>query len=170
MLLAKAKLLFLIAIWLSVLNLGCSESGEVSGDVMPSPVACLNCTICQYPCHTPAPPLPGYPSYGTPPPPPPLSDYPSYGALPPPPLPPPQLPIEGGCPPTPVVQCCQYPAPATYGYVPYNNYSASSPLPIFFFLSMISAFSFAALFWVCMVFPGLTIDENTLIFLIGNSF
>lgn len=145
MLLAKAKLLFLIAIWLSLLNLGCSESGEVSGDVVPSsPVACLNCTICQYPCHTPAPPLPGYPSYGTPPPPPPISDYPSYGAPPPPQ----QLPT-GGCPPSPVVQCCQYPppAPATYGYVPYNNYSASSPLPfIFFFPGMISVFSFAALF------------------------
>jgi hypothetical protein len=142
MLLAKAKLLFPMAIWLSVLNLGCSEFGEVSRDVMPSPVACLNCTICQYPCHTPAPP-----SYGAPPPlpPPPLSNYPSYGAPSPPP-PPPQLPTEGVCPPTPVVQCCQYPPPATYGYVPYNNYSASSPLPIFFFPSMISAFSFAALF------------------------
>lgn len=155
-----AKVLFLIAIWLSLLNHGCSESGDVSKDVMASPVACLNCTICQYPCHTPAPPVPGYPSYGTPPPPPPpLPDFPLYGAPPPPP-PPPQQP-KGGCPPTPVVQCCQnpppatngysppatygYPPPATYGYVPYNNFSASSSLQILLFPSMISAFSFAAL-------------------------
>ncbi|KAG2678246.1 hypothetical protein I3843_12G137200 [Carya illinoinensis] len=143
-----AEYVFLIAIWLlSAPKLGCLASGEVPGDVIPSPIACMNCTLCQSLCQAPAPPPPsGYPSYETPPPPaPPLSDQPTYEAPPPPP---PQLPAQGICPPTPVVQCCQYPPPTTYGYVPYDNYSASSPSPISLFPCMMSVFSYAVLFQV----------------------
>ncbi|KAL0000537.1 hypothetical protein SO802_014318 [Lithocarpus litseifolius] len=136
-----AKKLFLIAIWLSSPNLGYVASRKVSKDAIPSPIACMNCTICQYPtpCNTPPPPLSGYPS----PPPPPLSDY-----SPPPPPPP----AQGKCPPTQDVQCCQSPPPSTYQYppptyeyVPYNNFSASTPLPTPFFSIVISVFSFAVL-------------------------
>ncbi|KAF3961390.1 hypothetical protein CMV_013997 [Castanea mollissima] len=137
-----AKKLFLIAIWLSFPNLGYVASREVSKDAIPTPIACMNCPICQYPyqCNTPPPPLSGYPS----PPPPPLSDYS------PPPLPPP--PAQGKCPPTQGVQCCQPPPPSTYqypppiySYVPYNNFSASTRLPTPFFSIVISVFSFAVL-------------------------
>lgn len=136
-----AEYVFLIAIWLlSAPKLGCSASGEVPGDIIPSPIACMNCTFCQSLCNTPAPPPPsGYPSsYETPPPP-----TPTYEA---PLLPPPQLPAQGNCPTTPVVQCCQYPPPTTYGYVPYDNYSASSPPHMFLFPCMMSVFSYAVLF------------------------
>ncbi|KAM3743976.1 hypothetical protein ACB098_06G016800 [Castanea mollissima] len=137
-----AKKLFLIAIWLSFPKLGYVASREVSKDAIPTPIACMNCPICQYPyqCNTPPPPLSGYPS----PPPPPLSDYS------PPPLPPP--PAQGKCPPTQGVQCCQPPPPSTYqypppiySYVPYNNFSASTPLPTPFFSIVISVISFAVL-------------------------
>ena len=130
-----AKKLFLIAIWLSFPNFGYVASRKVSKDAIPTP-------ICQYPyqCNTPPPPLSGYPS----PPPPLLSDYS------PPPLPPP--PAQGKCPPTQSVQCCQSPPPSTYPYppptyvyVPYNNFSASTPLPSPFFSIVISVFSFAVL-------------------------
>ncbi|KAB1215100.1 hypothetical protein CJ030_MR4G016275 [Morella rubra] len=147
-----AKHLFVIALCLSVSNLGCSATGEASGDVLPSPSACTNCTLCQYPCHTPAPPLPDYPLYGTPPlpppPPPSLAEYPPYETSSPPPPPPPppsQLPAQGNCPPTTVVQCCQYPPPIAYGYVPYNNYSASCPSSVSFIPVMVSVFSYAVL-------------------------
>ncbi|KAF5461195.1 hypothetical protein F2P56_021013 [Juglans regia] len=142
-----AEYVFLIAIWLlSVPKLGCSASGEVPGDVIPSsPIACMNCTLCQSLCHAPAPPpSSGYPSYETPPPPAPTYEAPpAYEA--PPPLPPPP-PAQVNCPTTPVVQCCQYPPPTTYGYVPYDNYSASSPSPMFLFPCMMSVFSYAVLF------------------------
>lgn len=122
----SAKLVLAIAVWLSVFNLGCR--GDGSDDVIPSPPFCLNCTICEYPCHPlpqPSPQLPGYPSYEAPSPPPPLE-------LAPPP--PPKHGSQVRCPPTSATPCCQYgqyPPQNTYdGYVPNDNLSASSPLSV----------------------------------------
>lgn len=122
----SAKLVFVMVVWLSIFNLGCR--GEGSDDVIPPPPLCLNCTICEYPCHPfppPSPQLPDYPSYGAPPP-------PQELALPLPP--PPKHNSQGKCPPTSATPCCQYgqyPPQNIYdGYVPYDNLSASSPLSI----------------------------------------
>ncbi|OVA10824.1 hypothetical protein BVC80_8199g9 [Macleaya cordata] len=105
---SPAKLIFIVALLLIISNCSCAETAEVSGDGISSPNVCQNCSICPYPCHSPPSPS-GYPSYGPPPP-------PSQGA-----------PVQGNCPPTPVVQCCgQHPPPNPYGYIPYDNYSAST--------------------------------------------
>ncbi|PON94013.1 hypothetical protein TorRG33x02_100520 [Trema orientale] len=121
------KLVFFIALWLSAFNLG--FAGDDPGDEMPSPTGCLNCTICPYLCQPLSPPASGYPSYGPPPPPPSLPEYPSYGAPPPPQS---NISAQGKCPPTPAVQCCQYPPPTPYGgYVPYESHAPQSPIPIF---------------------------------------
>ncbi|KAL6313751.1 hypothetical protein AAG906_010170 [Vitis piasezkii] len=97
----------------------------------------------------PPPPTPlyGYPSYGTPPPPPSpsLSGYPSYGAPPPPTTQAsPSTPGQGCSPPAPV-QCCLYGPPAPYEYLPNQNYSAPSPLPLSWFSVMVLSLSFALL-------------------------
>lgn len=130
----SAKLVFVVALSLYAFNLGCR--GEGSDNIMPAPPLCLNCTICEYPCYPipPPPPPAGYPSYGAPPPPPALPGSPSYGA------PPPQgeQGSQSKCPPSPATQCCQYPSPNTYGFVPYGNQSASSSLPIFVFVIVVS--------------------------------
>ncbi|XVE50845.1 hypothetical protein DITRI_Ditri01bG0196600 [Diplodiscus trichospermus] len=112
-------------------------------EVLPSPTTlCLNCTVCQYPCHPlppPAsPPVSGYPSYGAPPPPPFVSSY-----APPPPLSPP---VEAKCPPVPP-QCCQYPShPNPYEYQPLDDHSPTPTLPISTFSIVILSFSFYVLF------------------------
>ena len=141
---AKLKLMFVIVFWFSALiSLGCAW--ESSGDAMPSPTACLNCTICPYPCHPLPPPDSGTPSYGAPPPP----SLPGYATYAPPPPPPPSLPgyPQGKCPPTPGVQCCQYIPPAPpYQYVPYGNHAHSFPMPIFLNVVMILLFFSAVLF------------------------
>lgn len=134
-----AKLVFVLALSLYASNLGCR--GEGSDNVMPAPPLCLNCTICEYPCYPippppPSPSLPDHPSYGTPPPAPALPGSPSYVA--PPPSPPGKQGSQGKCPPSPAIQCCQYPSPNAYGYVPYDNQSASSSLPMFVFVMVVS--------------------------------
>ncbi|XP_019052730.1 PREDICTED: leucine-rich repeat extensin-like protein 3 [Nelumbo nucifera] len=145
------KFLLLVALWLSVSGGSCGETGEVSGDGTPSSNACFDCSTCPYPCHNLSPPpspLPesGYPLYGTPPP-------PAEENCPPPPLPesgnsihvtPPPPPAQDNCPPPPVAQCCQYPPPRPYQYLPYSNYSA--PLPSNRFMNFIV--SYIILFFV----------------------
>ncbi|EXB36061.1 hypothetical protein L484_018218 [Morus notabilis] len=133
----SAKLVFIIAVCLSAFSLCCAW--ENSGDALPSPTPCFNCTMCQYPCLSP--PASGNPSYGAPPPPPPeLPGLPADI-----PLPPPQQPWQGKCPPTPI-QCCQYTPPPPYGvYVPYNHALPCS-LPIFLYVIMMLLFSSAVTF------------------------
>ena len=98
------KHMFMLVLFLVVSNIYCDESPEIYGGGIPAPNPCLNCSICQYPCH-PQPPPP--------------SVYQSYGAPPPPPA------AAGGkCPPT-VVQCCEYPPPTPYTSVPYENHSSA---------------------------------------------
>ncbi|RVW50200.1 hypothetical protein CK203_088025 [Vitis vinifera] len=153
------KWVFLVTLWVLIISHGSADSGEVLGYGMPSPTACVNdpCrpllsppapSLSGYPSYgTPPPPSPlfgypsyrgpppptplsGYPSYGTPPPPPSLSGYPSYGAPPPPTTQAsPSTPGQGCSPPAPV-QCCLYGPPAPYEYLPNQNYSAPSPLPL----------------------------------------
>lgn len=130
----SAKLVFVLVLWLSGFNLGCR--GEGSDDVMPAPPLCLNCTICEYPCQPVPLPPPSTPLlYGAPPPPPPPAPpgYPTYGVPPPPP----KHGSQGKCPPNPASQCCQYPPPNYDGYVPFDNHSASSPLPIFVLVTLV---------------------------------
>ncbi|GAB4859322.1 hypothetical protein Ancab_010784, partial [Ancistrocladus abbreviatus] len=82
-------------------------------------VACSNCSICPYPCHSLPPPAspqpspPGSSAFGTPPPP----------------------SVQGNCPPgAGGGPCCQQPQqqyyspPSPYTYVPPDNYSASPAL------------------------------------------
>ncbi|KAK9284419.1 hypothetical protein L1049_023591 [Liquidambar formosana] len=103
-----AKLIiFLLALWLSVSRRNCAQT-EVYGDGITAPNACLNCTICPYPCHPQPPPPLGNPSYGAPSPP---------SGL-------------GNCPETPV-QCCRYSPLTPYTCLPYNKYSASQPLALY---------------------------------------
>lgn len=91
------------------------DAGNNYGDgssIVPSPSACNNCTICQYPCHPQPPPPPsGDQSYAAPPP-------PSVGQV--------------NCPPATPVVCCggQYYAPPTPFYYPYNNYSGAAAVTL----------------------------------------
>ncbi|CAK9148869.1 unnamed protein product [Ilex paraguariensis] len=133
------KLPFLTAVGLLFLSIGYAELGDGSGNVMPSPIACMNCTFCQYPCHSlPPPPPPSGPFYEVPPQPPegnPSPPFgPFYGVPPQPPSgpiygvqPPPSPQLgQGNYPPTPCVPCYHYP-PTPNGYVPFGC-SATSPL------------------------------------------
>ncbi|XP_010657520.1 vegetative cell wall protein gp1 [Vitis vinifera] len=108
---SSAKLMFLLVLWLLVSRTYCARKDGVYGDGVSTPSDCQNCSICPYPCHPQSPPPPpGYPSSGAPPPP----------------------AATGNCPPT-SAGCCQYPQPSPpspYTYVPYNNYSASPPMPL----------------------------------------
>ncbi|KAJ4725288.1 leucine-rich repeat extensin-like protein 3 [Melia azedarach] len=135
----SANLVFLLALSPLLFYLDFASSRQVSkNDALPSQLACVNCTICPYPCHNLPPSSPsGYPLYGAPPPP--VSGYPSYGG-PPPPL------AQGNCPPVPV-QCCNHvPPPNTYTYLPSANFSPF-PYPTSSFISiLILLASFAALF------------------------
>ncbi|XWS09663.1 hypothetical protein CRYUN_Cryun39dG0008600 [Craigia yunnanensis] len=129
---------FLVALWVPAFNLDYMVLGEDSSEVLPSPTLCLNCTVCQHPCHPLPPPSPlsGYPSYGAPPPPS-LSSYPSYGAPPPP-----SRPVQANRPPVPV-QCCQYPSNSN----PYEYEPSSTPyLPLSTFSIVILLLLFAVLF------------------------
>ncbi|XWS51738.1 hypothetical protein CRYUN_Cryun11dG0009200 [Craigia yunnanensis] len=149
---------FLVALWISAFNLNYMVLGEDSSEVLPSPTLCLNCTVCQHPCHPLSPPsqLSGYPSYGAPPPPPSFSGYPSYGAPPPPPSlstypaygapPPPSRPVQANCPPVPI-QCCQYPShPNPYEYEPLDDHSPTPYSPLSSFSIVTLLLSFAVLF------------------------
>lgn len=113
------KCLVSLAFWLGILSANSVELRTVSKDADPSSVACVNCTICPYPCHNMPSPgsQQGYPVYGTPPPPPPLPMV-DYGAPPPPVI------VQEPCPPGQVVACCQLPPPASYGY----GYGPPTPL------------------------------------------
>ncbi|KAJ1441236.1 hypothetical protein SESBI_01371 [Sesbania bispinosa] len=133
--------MLVVVLWLSLSNFAFEASGDISGDVIPSPnpIACVNCSKCEYPCQQPSPPLP----YGAPPPP---SGYSIYGAPPPP-----QEKDNTKCPPAAGVQCCTPPAPYTfsppnpYTHVPYDEDqgSASTILPILVPLMMLfSSFIF----------------------------
>lgn len=148
-----------LALWLSLQSVFNFQFEAAYGDVIPSPIACVN-----PPCQQDPPPVSGYPSYGAPPPPsPPPSGYSIYNYPPPPPH------KEGHskCPPAPGVQCCTPPAPYTYGppnpnappinlyappnpytYVPYGGAgkgSAATPLSLLAPLLMVF-YSFAFLF------------------------
>ncbi|KAJ4980596.1 hypothetical protein NE237_031433 [Protea cynaroides] len=53
MLQAMLIMFFIAHLWLLIIsNTSCAEVEEVSGDGFPSPNACLNRSICQYPCPT----------------------------------------------------------------------------------------------------------------------
>lgn len=94
---------------------GGSNYGDGSSTVPPSPTACNNCTICQYPCHPQPPPAPP-------------SGYPAYAAPPPPPV------GQVNCPPPTPAACCgnQYyvPPPPSPFYYPYNNFSGAEAPPL----------------------------------------
>lgn len=103
-------LLVLTTILLALSNFAFKASGD---DVTQSPITCLNCSKCEYPCQQqPSPPLP----YGAPPPP---YGYSIYGAPPPP-----KEKDPSKCPPAAGVQCCTPPAPDTFS--PPNPYT---PVP-----------------------------------------
>ncbi|KAJ0047195.1 hypothetical protein Pint_03858 [Pistacia integerrima] len=145
-------LLLLLICLLLLLNVDFANSREFQFQKhsydLPSPTTgcVINCTNCPYPCQTLPPPPPdsgGYPLYGTPPPPSPDSGYPSYSAPPPPS--PRSPPAQGGCPPVPV-QCCHYPPPNTYTYIPNENFSPCPYLPLPFFSLVTLVLPFAVLF------------------------
>ncbi|KAK7387174.1 hypothetical protein VNO78_27740 [Psophocarpus tetragonolobus] len=127
------KFLLALTIWLSVSNFASKASGD---DATKSPITCLNCSKCEYPCQQqPSPPV----TYATPPPPPPYG-YSIYGAPPPP-----KEKDSSKCPPAASVQCCTPPAPYyfappnPYTPVPYDQapHSASMLLPVLIPLMML---------------------------------
>ena len=134
-------MLLLLVLCFSVSGTFCARKDGVYGDGVNSPSGCQNCSICPYPCRP------------QPPPPPPPSGYPSPGA------PPPPVAVTGNCPPAPPA-CCQNPQysppspPSAYSYVPYNDYSASSPTPLSaksslsIFLTNVFLFGFVSLYLV----------------------
>ncbi|KAK7302278.1 hypothetical protein RJT34_13164 [Clitoria ternatea] len=139
----STKFLQVVVLRLLVFNI---LAFEASGDVTTSPIACLNCSKCEYPCQQPSPPI----TYGAPPPPPPPpSGYSIYGA-PPPPLP--QEKDHTKCPPAAAagVECCTPPVPYTpappnpYTYVPYGEGQRSTPtlLPVLVPLMMVLSSTF----------------------------
>ncbi|KAG5002106.1 hypothetical protein JHK87_023178 [Glycine soja] len=110
-------LLVLTTIWFALSNFAFKASAD---DVTQTPITCLNCSKCEYPCQQqPSPPLP----YVAPPPPqsPTPYGYSIYGA-PPPPKEKEKDPSK--CPPAAGVQCCTPPAP--YVFSPPNPYT---PVP-----------------------------------------
>ena len=106
------KLVFLVALWLSISSIIVAETPNPLDDNIPSPVACFNCSLCEYPCD-PSPPA-----------------TPAFQPFAPPPPPPSSMPVPSNCPPSPPSQCCQVPPPGPphAPNIPYYNYGTSPPL------------------------------------------
>lgn len=102
---SMAKLMVLVSLWLSVSNIIGAETANPSDDNIPSPVACFNCSLCEYPCNPSPPPPPASQSFAPPPPP----------------------PVQSNCPPLAPAQCCQFPPPNPSTNMPPPNPSNNMP-------------------------------------------